>query len=100
MKGQLTLEELMSFGIYILLISMLISGVYTLRSAGEQWSAKTIQHAKLASFSQTYDAFHNCNLYNPYSTYSGAGRGYVQFEKEISVPVLSGTSEVAIGEAV
>ena len=100
MKGQVTLEELLSFGVYLLLLSMLISAVFTLRDTGDQWSSRTILRAEAGSFARTYDAFFNSNLYNPYRNYSGSGRGYIEFEEGAAVPVLSGKMEGAVGEAV
>ena len=99
MKGQVTLEELLSFGVYLLLLSMLIAAVFNLRDTGEEWSTKTILRAEAGSFARTYDAFYNSNLYNPHKNYSGAGSGYIELE-EVAVPVLSGKTEVAVGEAV
>ncbi len=100
MKGQVTLEELLSFGVYLLLLSMLISAVFTLRDTGDEWGAKTILRAEAGSFARTYDAFSNSNLYNPHRNYSGAGSGYIELGEGAAVPVLSGKTEVAVGEPV
>ena len=103
MKGQVTIEELLSFGVYMLLLSMLIAAVFTATDAGEAWSSKTLLRAETASLARTHDAFYNANLYNPYENQSGSGNGYLEYQRnglEFAVPVLEGKVEVAHGEPI
>ena len=103
MKGQVTLEELLSFGVYLVLLSMLIGAVFTAKGSGEGWSAKTVLRAEAARDARVHDAFYNSNLHNPYQNWPGAGTGYIELgegEGKIAVPVLAGRVEVAEGEPI
>ena len=100
MKGQVCLEELLSLGIYLLLLSMLIAGVFTMKGAGEQWSREITLRAEAATLAQAHDAFFNSNLYD--ENWGAGGKGYIEMgeEGETAVPVLEGKVEVAKGEPV
>ena len=100
MKGQITLEELLSFGVYIFLLSLLIAAVFSAKDTGEVWSSRVILKQEANIQARTYDAFYNSNLYNP-EPWSGGGAGYLEItEEEMGVPVLEGRVEVSRGEAI
>ncbi len=102
MKGQVTVEELISLSIYLLLLSMLISATLNLKESGENWGEQLSLRAEAGSLARTEDAFHNNNLYNPYN-WSGGGTGYLELQKgelEATAPVLWGKAEVAKGEPI
>lgn len=100
MKGQITLEELLSFGVYLFLLSLLIAAVFTAKETGEVWSSRVVLRQEANTLARTYDAFYNSNLYNP-DPWSGGGAGYLEFgSEEAGVPVLEGRVEGADGEAI
>ena len=102
MKGQVTVEELISLSIYLLLLSMLVTATLHLKESGEDWSAQISLRAEAGSLARTEDAFHNNNIYNPYN-WSGGGTGYLELQKgglEATAPVLWGKAEVAKGEPI
>jgi len=99
MKGQITLEELLSFGVYLFLLSLLIAAVFTAKDTGVVWSSKVELRQEANSLATTHDAFYNSNLYNP-EPWEGGGAGYVETKEDTGVPVLEGSVEVANGEAI
>ena len=102
MKGQVTIEELIAFSVYIALLSMLISASFHIKDTGEEWSQAIELRAEAGSLARTEDAFHNSNLYNP-DEWVGGGAGYVglrEGEREATAPILAGITEAAKGEPI
>lgn len=102
MKGQVTIEELIAFSVYLALLSMLISASFHVKGAGEEWSQELSLRAEAGSLARTEDAFHNSNIYNP-DEWAGGGAGYVEIkegEKEATAPILAGITEAAKGEPI
>jgi len=100
MKGQITLEELLSFGVYLFLLSLLIAAVFSAKDTGEVWSSRVLLRDEANTLARTHDAFYTSNLYNP-EPWSGGGAGYIESsEEELGVPVLEGRVEVSRGEAI
>ena len=100
MKGQVAIEELVSLAAYISILSLLVAAVLGLRGAGEEWGRGIYLKAEADSLARAEDAFHNSNIYNPYS-WPGGGEGYLKLEAgegEATAPVLAGSVEVAKGE--
>lgn len=102
MKGQVTVEELISFSIYLALLAMLIAAASGMREAGEEWSSVISLKAEAGQLARSYDSFYINDLHNPYN-WTGGGTGYLELERgglEATAPVLSGKFEVAEGEPV
>lgn len=102
MKGQVTVEELVSLSIFIMLLSLLVTAAFQLKESGEEWSERIKLRAEAGQLARTEDAFHNNNIYNPYN-WSGGGAGYLELregELEATAPVLWGKAEVAKGEPI
>jgi hypothetical protein len=115
MKGQLTMEELLSLAVYLALLSMLISAALSLKGGGEQWAASVSAHSQAFSVARSYDSFSNSNIAYP-DSWEGGGKGYVEVAAspgslfpaapgsgggdKVSVPVLRGIAEYAEGEPV
>lgn len=76
MKGQVTIEELISISAYLVIISILASATLQLKEGGTQWSEKVSLKTNADSLAITADAFCNSNLYNPYP--KGKGTGYIE----------------------
>ncbi|MBD3397497.1 hypothetical protein GF412_00195 [Candidatus Micrarchaeota archaeon] len=102
MKGQVTVEELISLSVYLLLLSLLVTTAFQFKESGEEWGKRITLRVEAGQLARTEDAFHNNNIYNPYN-WSGGGAGYLELregELEATAPVLWGKMEVAKGEPV
>jgi hypothetical protein len=102
MKGQVTMEELVSLSVYLAVLSLLIASAIGMKGAGEEWGERVALRAEAGSLARAHDAFHSCNVYGPYN-WSGGGMGYLELERggvEATAPVLAGRVEVAEGEPV
>ncbi len=104
MKGQATMEELLSLAIYLALLSLLISAVFSFKAYGEEWGDSLSLRTNAFSRARAYDSFSNSNLPYP-DSWEGGGRGYIEISKggedgAIALPVLRGIADNAEGEPI
>lgn len=91
MKGQVSIEELISLAAYLAIISLLSTAILGMQSTGEEWGNKASLKSKAISQAQLADAYCNSNIYNPYPR--GSGKGYIELENGnayANSPVLCG----------
>lgn len=104
MKGQAAMEELLSLAIYLALLTLLISAVFSLKAQGEEWSDSLSLNAKASALARAYDSFSNSKIPSPDSL-DGSGVGYIEVsggsgQEATAVPVLGGIAGYAEGEPV
>jgi hypothetical protein len=107
MKGQAAMEELLSLAIYLALISLLLSAVFSLRSQGGEWADSVFLNAKASASARAYDSFSNSAIPNPDSL-KGGGAGYIEISagdsedggETSAAAVISGIAPYAEGEPV
>jgi hypothetical protein len=104
MKGQVTIEELLSLAIYLAILSMLLSASLSFRGSGEEWARSIFLEAQASASARAYDSFSNSNI--PYPDFwEGGGRGYIEVPNEygngtIAAPLLRGVAEYPEGEPI
>ena len=101
MKGQVTIEELISLAVYLALIAILSSAVFQMKEGAEEWSTKSSLTMEASSLATSADAFCNSGIYNQYQ--KGKGLGYIEVKEGGSyatAPVLCGFFQEKGGEPV
>lgn len=117
MKGQVTLEELLSLAIYLALLSLLLSAVFSFRVQGEEWADSVSLRAEAFNRARAYDSFSNSNIPYP-DRWEGGGAGYIEVPsgagtwqggaggtpglegETVALPVLRGIVDDAEGEPI